>query len=279
MAHFPALNSWIILNLPDGNPSIVTGKLRILFVAAVVIATAFSVTRLLPKRWTMLKRPLHERTWPSILVCLLVLVSWYSVSASPYRIPLFGRAVFPELTLLHVEKRGLQFHEKTITVYRDGRLYVAGNARRLFQYRFTVRGSEGTLPEYLSGRVRIQCTAARRPVKLGSWEAEGWFVRTRQGIAAFTSENGSMPPQNVVAMFRELESVTPGDKQLGSLKDICLGFCYDPLAGLGLQYLNSRYECMPTPPPLPSPPPTPSPSRNLPPTSQSPPSPDNFPAR
>ena len=53
MVDFPALNSWIILNLPDGHCSIVTGKLRILFVAAVVIATAFSVTRLLPKRSTI----------------------------------------------------------------------------------------------------------------------------------------------------------------------------------------------------------------------------------
>jgi hypothetical protein len=85
MMDFPALNSWIILNLPDGDPSIVTGKLRILFVVAVVIATAFSVTRLLPKRWTLLKRPLHERTWPSILVCLLVLVSWY-IAAQRVRI-------------------------------------------------------------------------------------------------------------------------------------------------------------------------------------------------
>jgi hypothetical protein len=249
--YFPALNSWIAFNLPDDNPhfflDIYLAKLKILFVVTVVASTACSVIRLLPASWVQRKLPIRERTWPALAVCFLVIASWYGVSASPYRIPLIVDGVWPELTVLHVEKRGVQFHETAISTFRDGQLYLQRNDRRLFQYRFTIRGGSGVLPETITARVRMLAQSAQLrdlrtapAIALRNKNAEGWYVRTGHSVLAFTTEYGTEPPKEVVDLFHNLESVAPAEKELGTVNDICMGFCYDPLAGLGLVNMNDR---------------------------------------
>jgi hypothetical protein len=249
--YFPALNSWIAFNLPDGNPQffsdIFLAKLKILLAVTVLISTVLCTTRLLPARWVVRKISVRARSWPALAVCFLVINSWYCLSASPYRIPLIVDGVLSELTVLHVEKKGIQFYETAMSASKDGRVYIQRNDRRLFQYRFVVRDGVGMLPEAITARVRMLaqspqlrelCTAPA--VALRNTNAEGWYVRTGYKVLAFTSEYGTKPPREVVDLFHDLESVAPAEKQLRTVNDICMGFCYDPLAGLGLENLNDR---------------------------------------
>lgn len=173
--------------------------------------------------------------------------SWFGVSASPYRIPLIVDHGGVYLAVLHVEKKGIQFHETAISASRGGRIYVQRNDRRLFQYRFTSRDGSGLLPETVTARVRelvqsTQLTDMRTApaVALRNRNAEGWYVRTENKVLAFTSEYGTEPPQEVVALFHELDSVAAIEKELTTVNDICMGFCYDPLAGLGFSNMNDR---------------------------------------
>jgi len=247
---FPALNSWIAFNLPDRDPQfledIFQAKLKILFVTTVVTSTVVSLTRLLPDSWMLRKLPLRERTWPSLVFCFLVVASWYYVSVRPYRIPLLVKGSRePELLILHVEKRGLTFHEHSVGVVRDGSIFVQSNDRRLFQYRFAVRRGSGVLPETFVAQVRkvAQSVQLRNlhtapTVPLRDRNAEGWYVRTGQSILAFTTEYHTEPPQEVIDMFHNLESVAPAEKEMGNVGDVCLGFCYDPLAGLWVVYIT-----------------------------------------
>ncbi len=251
--YFPALNSWIAFNLPDGNPIFFTdiflAKLRILFAVTVVASTTCSLIRLLPARWVMRKHPLRERTWPAFAVCFLIIVSWYVVSASPYRIPLIVDRVQPELTILHVEKRGIQFHETTITPYRDRKFYVKRNDRRLFQYRFAIRNETDVMPETMAAHVYMMANSAQLrdlrtapAIALRNKNAEGWYVLIGDKVLAFTTEYGTKPPKEVVDLFHDLESVAKAEKERRTVNDICMGFCYDPLAGLGLDTMRDRCE-------------------------------------
>ena len=249
--YFPALNSWITFNLPSDNPQffleVFLAKLKILFVVTVVTSTAYCMTRLLPASWVLRKVPVRERTWPAPAVCFLVVASWYGVSASPYRIPLIVDGAPAELIVLHVEKKGIQFHETAISASRDGRIYVQRNDRRLFQYRFVVRDGVGMLQEAISARVRALAQSAllkesrtAPAVALRKKNAEGWYVRTGYKVLAFTSEYGTEPPKEVGNLFHEIESVAPLESEQRTVNDICMGFCYDPLAGLGLGNMNDR---------------------------------------
>jgi hypothetical protein len=250
--YFPALNSWIAFNLSPDNPyvapDIYLAKLKILFAVLIVAAILCSIIRFLPVSWMLRQAPIRERTWPAVLVCMLVVVSWYVASASPYRIPLIVDSVSPEMVLLHVEKRGNQFHETAVTAYRDGKVYVERNDRRLLQYRFATRWASGILPIETASRVQAfsqstQLLAIRTPpaIALRERNAEGWYVRMgRARILAFTTEYGTKPPPEVVDLFHDLEAVSLDESAVDTVGDVCMGFCYDPLAGLGIKYMNDR---------------------------------------
>lgn len=249
---FPGLNTWIAFNLPDGWPGssqeILIAKLKIAFAITAVAATSLSATRLLPASWIVRKRPVRERLWPTLAVCISAALFWYVLSVSPYRIPLIVDAVTPRLTLLHIEKIGRQFHEKGIGVFQDGRVYSFSNDRRLFQYRFPVHAGSATLPPESTTRgaafglaEKLGNAHTATAVPLSSRKAEGWYVRTQsRHVFAFTTENGTPPPPELLTLFRALESAAPTTKRSGDGKDICFGFCYDPLAGLGIRYMNDR---------------------------------------
>jgi hypothetical protein len=244
LPNFPALNSWILLNLDLHG---FEATQRILFVLIILISTSCSLTRLLPGKWTLREMPFRERTWPAFAVCFAIMICWFGASARPYRIPLIADSVQPELAVLHVVKNGIQFHETAFTVHRDGQFYVTRNDRRLLQYRFAVRAADGIVPETIAVRAKLLAQSPQindlrtLPAKaLRSWMAEGWYIRTKQGVVAFTTEYGTQPPKEVLDLFNDLQSVVPAEENLRTSKDVCLGFCYDPLAGLGLGYMNDR---------------------------------------
>jgi hypothetical protein len=252
LGYFPALNTWVSFNIPDAMHDsyrdILIAKLKIAFAIAMLAAATISATRLLPSHWMMRRRPVRDRLWPALAISLIATFFWYAISVSPYRIPWIVDAVPAKLALLHVEKNGSQFHETGISVFEDGEVYLSHNDRRFFQYRFPVHmGSavlshDNTMREAAFALAEQLANANTAPaVPLHSRDAEGWYVRTEhRHVLAFTTENRTAPPPKLLGLFRSLESAVPATKRSGDMKDICFGFCYDPLAGLGIVYMNDR---------------------------------------
>jgi hypothetical protein len=59
-------------------------------------------------------------------------------------------------------------------------------------------------------------------------------------VLAFTTEYGTKPPPEVVDLFHDLDAVSVGGNKEDTISDMCMGFCYDPLAGLGIVNMNDR---------------------------------------
>ena len=193
---------------------------------------------------------LRRQMWPAGPVAILVLSAWFYHSASPWFIPVAVDRWPIDLTILHVEKRGLQFHETAVSLrtYRANRFQVDHNDRRLFQYSFMSQGTRGVLPDILlesanelAHSTKIVNLRTAPPVSLRSWNAEGWYVSvTGTPLLAFTSEYSTNPPQEIKEIFEQIQKL-PGSAPFSFLtQDVCLGFCYDPTAGLGLRYANNR---------------------------------------
>jgi hypothetical protein len=245
---------WIYLNGPDDFAAINTpyAALKILSVAFTLTAVACSALRLLPSGLLLRNRPLSRRTWPAVAVTVLVLLVWLHHSAAPWMLPTIVDAGAPDLRILHVQKRGLQFHETTVKYWRDGRFWVNRCDRRLFQYRFQNRSTDGVMPpgireraDALAHSTPIRSLRTARPVALRSWNAEGWYVVLSDSpLLAFTTESGTNPPPAIVDVHQQMEQL-PGTQRSFAVQDVCLGFCYDPVAGLGFWFSNQRCHALP----------------------------------
>ncbi len=243
-------NPWIGLNLRDtGNAEFISfSKYRILTALMTLMAFGIAFIRLLPERLSLRRRPLRERTWPAFAVSFLATGLWFFAAAMPYRIPIIVEAYVPEIIILHVVKHGLQFKETSVYAARDARFGVSRNHRRFFSYRSPTTLSTGLLPERLVASrsallnsPQLQQLPRSSAEPLRKWEGEGWYVRLKGSrISAFTSENGMTPPAGIVAFFREVQDLPTTEQAGDEIKDVCLGFCYDPVAGLGKIYVNER---------------------------------------
>ncbi len=176
--------------------------------------------------------------------------SWIFLNyeVTPYSLPIFGGGTPAEFRILHVQKRGLHFREVSVGVWHE--VYVSRQNRRLFQYRSVGQCARGALwhaSPALSERVHkfAQRPELRKlrtgPAKsLWSWNAEAWYIVLEDShVLAFTTEYGTRPPEEVIALFGELEKL-PAEQTACVLKDVCLGFCYDPIAALGFTMLAER---------------------------------------
>ena len=243
-------NSWIALNVSDkiSEAYFSMAKLKILASALIVITIVISAFRLMPSRWSFRRAPLSLLTWPAFTICFLALATWYGSAVTPYRVPLIADAVWPEFSVLHVEKHGLQFHEARVSFSRDGRFTVFRNDRRLFQYQFRQTTQLGSGLPAIAYQLITKGTESLQPQVPASWpkplrahDAEGWYVLSgASGIRAYTTELGISPPEEIVDLFRNVEARQTTETWEGYERDVCLGFCYDPPAGLGFVYINSR---------------------------------------
>jgi len=246
---FSGINSWVGLNLGDQESvfrHLSAHRLVAFALAGLSISTG--LLRVLPSSWTWRGRPIGERVWPGVVACVLVFGVWYVRSVSPYRIPMIVDGRWSDLAILHVEKRGLQFHESCVSVYSDAQYAVERNDRRLFEYSFREQGSLQILPESIrpdvwallhTGSLHDLETPAPRPLR--SWNAEGWYVRFGRGkFLAFTTESGNQVPPEIIQVFHEIEALPTNGGRIDVGRDVCLGFCYDPYAGLGVKYFNDR---------------------------------------
>jgi len=217
--------------------------LIILSVALLVVSGVCATLRLLPARWTMRSLPLSQRTWPAVTAGFLALGIWLFHAGTPYQFPLIVDAPAPTFRILHVEKRGLHFHETAISVHRNGTFFVERTERNLFQYKFETHGFQGYIPyeQVETFRTLAELWKLRTaPAQLlHSWNAEGWYAVSDAKILAFTTENKAALPQLVVDMFSELNKLPAEAKWTEHLRDICLGFCYGPVAALGFRFANS----------------------------------------
>ena len=248
-------NVCLMFNQPDNRFAIypIYAVPGIFSVALLALAITTSGVRLCPSRWHLRRLPLRDRTWPGLVACFVVVTVWFGHSVMPYRIPgAVDYSDWPVLQILHVEKRGLQFHENGISVWgrRDRPMSVSfsGSDRRLFQYRFRQTSSAGQRPEALVERIREIITASGRTSRksdivkpLRDWNAEGWYFNVAgSGLKVFGTPNGSAPPQEITDLFHELNKIPRSAENQSELKDVCLGFCYDPLSAMGSLYSNHR---------------------------------------
>lgn len=253
----PLGNIWTDFNVPDREllmyNNLRTAELTICSIGLIVLAIATAALRLLPARWSLRGFPLCERTWPAFGASFLFLVIWFSQSVMPYRISgAVDYAGWPILQILHVEKRGLQFHETCISVrgYRKHPESVSfsANDRRLFQYRFQQKNASGELPEALKMRIQSIMQSSESVPRNGdtvkplrAWNDDGWYFSAEGiGLEAYVIDKGTTPPQEIVDLFNELQKIPRARETQSDRKDVCFGFCYDPLSGLGLLYANHR---------------------------------------
>lgn len=253
----PLGNIWTQFNVPDRELLMYNmlnfAKLTVIAVGFMVVAITTAAIRLLPTRWKSRTLPLRERTWPAFGVALIFIAIWFSQSVMPYRISgAVDYARWPIFQILHVEKRGLQFHETCVSVwgYRNQpeSFSISGNDRRLFQYRFQQKQALVELPGPLKARIdsiiqSSQVTTRNWDVvqPLRAWNADGWYI-TGEGIGlrAYTADKGGSPAPEIVDLFHDIDRLPRLRESESVRKDVCLGFCYDPLSGLGLLYANHR---------------------------------------
>jgi len=246
-------NSWIALNASGNDPVLLSylgdSLWRIVSIAVSSTTLIWAGTRLFPSTWQIRKRPANQRMWPAIAVSLISILAWFILFVSPYRQPIIVDAVAQELGILHVQKDGLTFHETRVTIYHDSRFFLIRNDRKLLRYSFMERPYEGVLDDDLRAELKavlglpeLKRTQDKSPRALMARKGEGWYTETSTfAITAFTTENGLSPPDQLVQFFRKLEN-SPSNKSGPEyvVRDVCLGFCYDPKAGLGYRAENQR---------------------------------------
>ena len=246
-------NSWIAMNASWNDPDVFHymhySQLRIVSVALLLMTLVWAITRLLPSDWQLRNLPVNQRTWPASVIAFIFIVWWFAEFVFPYRQPIIVDAMHPELTILNVKKDGITFHETRVSIYHDGRYYLVRNDRQLFRYSFWETAHEGILTDDLRTKLKIiqalpelRRTLDKSPRALRAQHSEGWYTETGTfTITAFTTENATPPPADLVAFFREVEGVPSiGATSNDEVRDVCLGFCYDPKAGLGYRAENQR---------------------------------------
>lgn len=236
-------------DLPDVFNRMRYPQLRIVATTVLLMTVLWAATRLLPSNWKVRARLSNQRTWPAVTVTLACIVLWFATSVLPYRQPIIVDGVPSELSILRVKKDGMVYRETRIAIYRDSKYYVARGERRLFHYTFGETGQSGLLTKELRVKLKtvealpeLKQTLENSPRALRTRHAEGWYTEMRSfKITAFTTENSIPPPAELVAFFREVEEMAiPGGSSHYLLRDVCLGFCYDPKAGLGDRAENQR---------------------------------------
>lgn len=255
-------NSWIFLNYEspissEGAGYLTFVKLKILSAVLVVMTVACSSIRFVPTSWSFRGTPIRWRTWPAIAVGLITVAVWFAYSVTPYSVPGFDHPAGAEIRILHIQKRGLRFEETTLCALRDGQVWRWRGGRRLFQYRFKLRVAmlalgAGAPTSYARVRALVQSpdlwnmgTTAPKPLR--SWNAEGWYVVLKDSrLLAFTTQNGATPPETITDLFRELEKLPASEQRITTVRDVCLGFCYDPVAALGFKILPQRKRLLAT---------------------------------
>lgn len=237
-----SFSPWVIFNLPgkgsELHSAFLMAALTIVASSTLVAATACSALRLTPTTWVIRELSLRDRAWPGLAAALLFVVVWYLKTVSPYQIPIFDiHQARPTVSVLHVEKHGLHFHETNLTFYRDGQFYLTRDDRKLFQYAFERNVGSGVVTEEC---MRLLNGLANSPpefngshdssyVQPRSWNADRWYIQVerRDGRGPVNVET-SVVPEDVLRLFYGTQKLPQERAEQETARDVCLGFCYDP---------------------------------------------------
>jgi len=262
LSFFPWVNSWTALNVPEQmyrwlSDVVMFAEIRIAAVGLIVVAFVISLFRLTPSQWTFRKTPVCERVWPAFFAAFVVLVIWFHHSVVPYRVAgIVDRDVSPDLVILHVEKHGLKFRETaTDLLLRSGNFFMRTTERRLFEYKFISSKALGAsgIPASIDSRALSLLQfppntksdwSCAGPIR--SWDEDAWYVLTSTGLRCFKRSQNSLPPVQIIETLSQLSIQPVRPYESWEVRDICLGFCYDPIAGLGSVYANQRCSTYPT---------------------------------
>jgi hypothetical protein len=233
---------WVLFNTPGpsrySRSAFLIATLTILAIASLFAATAYSALRLTPRTWHIGRISLRDRAWPGFAISVLFVGIWYLTSVSPYRIPIFDlHGTLPLVSVLHVEKHGLQFHETYVAFHRDGQFHLIHDDRKLFQYSFQTTSAHGYLTE---DQLRLLNAVVNTPPEFkgarvwshrppDAWNADRWmvFVQAKAGQKPIDVEV-SVVPQAILMLFYDAQKL-PYERGLqNTARDVCLGFCYDP---------------------------------------------------
>lgn len=244
-------NPWITFNLSDYAGNEAHGQWMVMFSAVLIIlAVVFqllfiliAMPQLLPANWSAASL-LRQHSWTSMGATGFVIGFWFICSTTPYQRPgPIHLGIEPSIQVLHVVKRGLQFDETAIGIFRDGRFLISRVDRRLFQYRFVSERAHGRLPPSLAVRsfrldrlTTNSWSSATAPIR--EWNADRWYVLASGRLTAFRQDDPASQELNEVFSEIAQEPADPISDLL--LRDICFGFCYGPPAALGYAYSNHR---------------------------------------
>jgi hypothetical protein len=251
-------NVWLIFNEPD-SPLEIFSSSQVAFAVIAVLSVGLLTFALVTAAVHLLsalhlgRLSLRKLRWLPFAVSFAVLMLWFSRSVIPYRIPGAVDSDRPMLQILHVEKHGLQFHERCVKVWGGWNgvlrsVSFSGDDRRLFQYSFTEKQqSGGELSPAFRDRIRELFPSSSRsresqdvhPIR--AWNADGWYVNERHsGLQIYGIDGRPTPPETIVALFNDLEKIPHSSSYGWQLRDVCLGFCYDPLSAMGALFWNHR---------------------------------------
>jgi hypothetical protein len=62
-------------------------------------------------------------------------------------------------------------------------------------------------------------------------------LRNRRGCGNCTHR---LPPEEIRVLFRAIEKLPVSEEQVHGIQDVCMGYCYDPVAALGFSILQQR---------------------------------------
>jgi len=231
--HF--INSWILFNEPGPARALIQPAVRLVVIILVIVAFIYSLLRLTPVRWRIAGKPMCERSWLVFAILLPILCVWYFTAVSPYRVPIYLRpGDAPKLFVVHVEKHGLRFHETAVIVARDGRFWLRQDDRRLFQYSFEVTGASGEVPAENEEAIDAVTRSGRYGnsdhslnVSPWTWSADRWFIYSEQPPQwSLANVDESRVPSDILTWFEKAQELSKEHIERGTLRDVCLGFCF-----------------------------------------------------
>ena len=236
---------WLVFNMapgPGAGPPLSykwAAILSALSVLLVILVASMLFAAVAPRR---------VRPGPvAALLTAAAAVVWFCSAVMPYQLPDdFHHGIEAQFRIVHIRKSGLGLQETTISVFRDGKVFVSRSGRRLFQYEWPVATTFAATGTDLRERAlefarspQVAQVRTPRPGPLRAWNAEAWYVLFAGRLATFRDDFGLAVPRELVELAAQLESRPVIDRlPPGSRRDVCLGFCYDAPAALGYAYSN-----------------------------------------
>jgi hypothetical protein len=143
-----------------------------------------------------------------------------------------------EITVVHFVKHGSSSKETSVSVIRDGRLYISNDIRKTLRYDSDGEMFQAVVPSWEKVRPILEFVRSAEFKAQGAssrsnlpqrWSSDSWYVYgERVPFRIFSSANHSVPPKEVVDWFNDMNALPKSEGCHFATRDVCLGFCYGP---------------------------------------------------